>query len=252
MLRIENLHVDYARIPALRGIDMDIETGEIVALIGANGAGKSTTLKTISGLISPSAGRIEFRGESTIGLAPEQLVELGIIHVPEGRRIFPRLTVEENLKVGAYAARARGSEKATFDHVYSLFPRLAERRKQAGASLSGGEQQMLAFGRAMMANPVLLLLDEPSLGLAPILVEEVARAIDRFHDEGVTILLVEQNAELALSLASRGFVIETGRIVLTDSGPNLLNNPKVWASYLGQEDWEVTAADERGVSPAAN
>jgi branched-chain amino acid transport system ATP-binding protein len=160
--------------------------------------------------------------------------------------------VEENLKVGAYAARARGSEKATFELVYSLFPRLAERRKQAGASLSGGEQQMLAFGRAMMANPVLLLLDEPSLGLAPILVEEVARAIDRFHEEGVTILLVEQNAELALSLASRGFVIETGRIVLTDSGPNLLNNPKVWASYLGQEDWEVTAADERGASPAVN
>jgi branched-chain amino acid transport system ATP-binding protein len=244
MLRIENLHVDYAQIPALRGIDMDIQTGEIVALIGANGAGKSTTLKAISGLIMPSAGKIEFDGRQLAGLAPEQLVELGIIHVPEGRRIFPRLTVAENLRVGAYAARAREGEKAALERVYSLFPRLAERRRQAGGSLSGGEQQMLAFGRAMMARPVLLLLDEPSLGLAPILVEEVARAIDRFHDDGATILLVEQNAELALGLASRGFVIETGRIVLTDTGPNLLENPKVWASYLGQEDWELTVSDE--------
>jgi branched-chain amino acid transport system ATP-binding protein len=244
MLRIENLHVQYANIPALRGIDLDIQPGEIVALIGANGSGKSTTLKTISGLITPSAGRIEFNGRSTAGLLPEHLVELGIIHVPEGRRIFPRLTVEENLKVGAYAARARVGEKASFERVYELFPRLAERRSQAGASLSGGEQQMLAFGRAMMTQPVLLLLDEPSLGLAPILVEEVARAIDRFQDEGITILLVEQNAELALGLASRGFVIETGRIVLSDTGANLLDNPKVWASYLGQEGWEGRAGGD--------
>ncbi len=252
MLRIENLHVDYDRIPALRGISMDVRAGEIVALIGANGAGKSTTLKAISGLIKPAAGKIEFNDQPTAGFAPEQLVELGIIHVPEGRRIFPRLTVEENLKVGAYAARARIGEKATIDRVYELFPRLAERRKQAGASLSGGEQQMLAFGRAMMAKPVLLLLDEPSLGLAPILVEEVASAIDRFHDGGVTVLLVEQNAELALSLATRGFVIETGRIVLTDTGPNLLNNPKVWTSYLGQEDWEVTTGGEHRAPAASN
>ncbi|HET7849017.1 MAG TPA: ABC transporter ATP-binding protein [Pseudolabrys sp.] len=251
MLRIENLHVDYAQIPALRGINIDVQRGEIVALIGANGAGKSTTLKAISGLIRPTSGTIEFNDQPIAGLAAEQLVDLGIIHVPEGRRIFPRLTVEENLKVGAYAARARAGEKATAERVYELFPRLAERRKQAGASLSGGEQQMLAFGRAMMARPVLLLLDEPSLGLAPILVEEVARAIDRFHQEGVTVLLVEQNAELALSLATRGFVIETGRIVLTDTGPNLLNNPKVWASYLGQEDWEITAGDERRASTTA-
>jgi branched-chain amino acid transport system ATP-binding protein len=251
MLRVENLHVDYAQIPALRGIDIDIRAGEIVALIGANGAGKSTTLKAISGLITPSAGQIEFNGYSLAGLAPEQLVELGIIHVPEGRRIFPRLTVEENLLVGAYATRARVGEKDARDRVYSLFPRLAERRKQAGGSLSGGEQQMLAFGRAMMAKPVLLLLDEPSLGLAPILVEEVARAIDRFHDDGATILLVEQNAELALGLASRGFVIETGRIVLSDTGSNLLENPKVWASYLGQEDWESTASEGR-CAPASS
>jgi branched-chain amino acid transport system ATP-binding protein len=252
MLRIEGLHVEYAKIPALRGIDIDINRGEIVALIGANGAGKSTTLKTISGLIRPSAGTIEFDGKSLAGLAPEQRVELGIIHVPEGRRVFPRLTVEENLKSGAYAARARGGEKEARERVYSLFPRLAERRRQAGGALSGGEQQMLAFGRAMMARPVLLLLDEPSLGLAPILVEEVAKAIDRFHDDGATILLVEQNAELALGMASRGFVIETGRIVLTDTASKLLKNPNVWASYLGREDWEAEADEERQLSTSGN
>lgn len=252
MLRIENLNVKYAQIPALRGVDIDIRSGEIVALIGANGAGKSTTLKAISGLIRPSAGTIEFAGRSLVGLAPEQLVELGIIHVPEGRRVFPRLTVEENLKVGAYALRARIGEKEARERVYSLFPRLAERRRQAGGSLSGGEQQMLAFGRAMMAKPVLLLLDEPSLGLAPILVEEVAQAIDQFHDDGATILLVEQNAELALSLASRGFVIETGRIVLTDTADSLLKNPEVWASYLGREDWEVTADEGSHVQTSSS
>jgi branched-chain amino acid transport system ATP-binding protein len=250
MLHIENLYVEYAAIPALRGINMDVNAGEIVALIGANGAGKSTTLKTISGLIKPSAGAITFEDRPLAELSPEQLVELGIIHVPEGRRIFPRLTVAENLLVGAYPKRARSGEREALERVYNLFPRLAERRKQKGGSLSGGEQQMLAFGRAIMAQPVLLLLDEPSLGLAPILVEEVARAIDRFHDDGATILLVEQNAALALGLASRGFVIETGRIVLSDTGDNLLENPKVWASYLGQEDWETTT-DEGGNVPAS-
>jgi branched-chain amino acid transport system ATP-binding protein len=243
VLRLNNLEVKYGQIPALRGINMNADTGEIVALIGANGAGKSTTLKAISGLVSPSAGTIELEGRPLVGLAPEQLVELGIVHVPEGRRIFPRLTVEENLLMGAYAARARAGEKQARDRVYSLFPRLAERRLQAGGSLSGGEQQMLAFGRAMMAQPVLLLLDEPSLGLAPILVEEVASAIERFHEDGATILLVEQNAELALGLASRGFVIETGRIVLSDTAARLLENPQVWASYLGQKDWETAAGD---------
>ena len=252
MLRLSNLHVNYAQIPALRGLDMDVNAGEIVALIGANGAGKSTTLKAISGLVSQSAGTIEFNGQTLAGLVPEQLVERGIIHVPEGRRIFPRLTVEENLQVGAYASRARSGERQARERVYSLFPRLAERRRQAGGSLSGGEQQMLAFGRAMMAQPVLLLLDEPSLGLAPLMVEEVAHAIDRFHDDGATILLVEQNAELALGLASRGFVIETGKIVLSDTGANLLKNPKVWASYLGQEDWETTAGDERRATASSD
>ncbi|MGA7326721.1 MAG: ABC transporter ATP-binding protein [Rhodomicrobium sp.] len=239
MLRLENVHVRYGQVPALRGLNLDVDEGEIVALIGANGAGKSTTLKAISGLVSPSEGRIKLRGEPLDGLRPEQLVGLGIIHVPEGRRIFPRLTVEENLKMGAYSSRARAKEKQARDRVFDLFPRLAERRKQAGASLSGGEQQMLAFGRAIMAQPALLLLDEPSLGLAPIMVEEVASAIERFHQDGATILLVEQNAELALGLASRGFVIETGRIVLSGTGTQLLENPKVWASYLGQEDWET-------------
>jgi branched-chain amino acid transport system ATP-binding protein len=252
MLRLNNLHVGYAQIPALRGLDMDVNAGEIVALIGANGAGKSTTLKAISGLVAPSAGTIEFDGRSLAGLVPEQLVELGIIHVPEGRRIFPRLTVEENLQVGAYASRARAGEQHARDRVYGLFPRLAERRHQAGGSLSGGEQQMLAFGRAMMAQPVLLLLDEPSRGRAPRVVGEGAHAIDRFHDDGATILLVEQNAELALGLASRGFVIETGKIVLSDTGANLLKNPKVWASYLGQEDWESTAGDERRATASSD
>jgi branched-chain amino acid transport system ATP-binding protein len=241
MLRLDNLHVKYGQVPALRGLDLDVEAGEIVALIGANGAGKSTTLKAISGLVSPSAGTIELNGQPLGALSPERRVELGIVHVPEGRRIFPRLTVEENLQVGAYSSRARAGERRARERVYKLFPRLAERRRQAGGSLSGGEQQMLAFGRAMMAQPVLLLLDEPSLGLAPILVEEVASAIVRFHEDGATILLVEQNAELALALAARGFVIETGRIVLTDSSRNLLENPKVWASYLGQEEWELAA-----------
>jgi branched-chain amino acid transport system ATP-binding protein len=247
MLRVSNLHVKYGQVPALRGLDMGVDSGEIVALIGANGAGKSTTLKAISGLVLPSGGTIELNGRPLAGLSPKQRVELGIIQVPEGRRIFPRLTVEENLQVGAYPSRARAGERKARDRVYHLFPRLAERRRQAGGSLSGGEQQMLAFGRAIMAQPLLLLLDEPSLGLAPILVEEVASAIVRFHQDGATILLVEQNAELALALASRGCVIETGRIVLTDSGPNLLENPKVWASYLGQEEWEL-AADERRTS----
>jgi branched-chain amino acid transport system ATP-binding protein len=251
MLHLSNLHVKYGPIPALRGLDMQVNAGEIVALIGANGAGKSTTLKAISGLVPLSSGAIALNGRSLAGLSPEQRVELGIIHVPEGRRIFPRLTVDENLQVGAYPARARAAERQARDRVYSLFPRLAERRRQAGASLSGGEQQMLAFGRAMMAQPVVLLLDEPSLGLAPILVEEVASAIERFHRDGATVLLVEQNAELALGLATRGFVIETGRIVLTETGSNLLENPKVWASYLGQEDWEFDAAEPQPACAAS-
>ncbi len=252
MLRLEGVCAAYNEVPALRGIDMDVAAGEIVALIGSNGAGKSTTLKAISGLVRPSAGAITFLGESIVGLSADQVVARGIVQVPEGRRIFPRLSVEQNLDVGAFSPRAHGKEKATREEVYALFPRLHERRRQAGGSLSGGEQQMLAFGRAMMAQPVLLLLDEPSLGLAPIIVEEVADAILHFRDRGVTILLVEQNAELALALAGRGYVIETGRIVLADSSASLLDNPQVWASYLGQEDSQSREQHEGLVLNAAS
>jgi branched-chain amino acid transport system ATP-binding protein len=243
MLRLSNVSAGYGAVTALRKVDITLEAGEVVALIGSNGAGKSTALRTISGLIRPTAGTIEFQGEVITNLSPEQIVARGIVHVPEGRRVFPRLSVQQNLTVGAYSPRAHGKEKATRERVFELFPRLYERRRQLAGSLSGGEQQMLAFGRAMMAQPVLLMLDEPSLGLAPIVVEEIANAIDYFRESGVTILLVEQNAELALSLATRGYVIETGSIVLSDSSDRLLENPKVWASYLGEQDWEFAETD---------
>ena len=247
MLRLDNVSAGYGAVSALRNVDIAVEAGEVVALIGSNGAGKSTTLRTVSGLVRPTAGVIEFQGEVITNLSPEQIVARGIVHVPEGRRVFPRLSVHQNLTVGAHSPRAHGKEKATRERVFELFPRLYERRRQLAGSLSGGEQQMLAFGRAMMAQPVLLMLDEPSLGLAPIIVEEIAKAIDYFRESGVTILLVEQNAELALTLATRGYVIETGSIVLTDSSERLLENPKVWASYLGEQDWEFDIADN---SPA--
>jgi branched-chain amino acid transport system ATP-binding protein len=249
VLRLKSIAASYGPVAALRGVDLEVAVGEVVALIGSNGAGKSTTLKVISGLIRPDAGEMEFLGRSIVGQAPEAIVARGIVQVPEGRRIFPKLTVEQNLRVGAYSPRAHGKEKITREEVFALFPRLRERRTQIGGSLSGGEQQMLAFGRAMMAQPLLLLLDEPSLGLAPIIVEEVADAIEHFRARGVTILLVEQNAELALSLATRGYVIETGRIVLADTSANLLENPQVWASYLGQEDWEFANPPRPEASP---
>jgi branched-chain amino acid transport system ATP-binding protein len=192
--------------------------------------------------VRPSGGKIEFQGEAITDLSPEQIVRRGIIHVPEGRHVFPRLSVHQNLSVGAYSPRAHAGKNATRERVFELFPRLYERRQQLAGSLSGGEQQMLAFGRAMMAQPALLMLDEPSLGLAPIMVEEVAKAIDYFRRSGVTILLVEQNAELALELATRGYVIETGCIVLADTSRHLLENPKVWASYLGEQDREFEPA----------
>jgi branched-chain amino acid transport system ATP-binding protein len=245
VLHLKGISASYGHVAALRGVDLKVERGEVVALIGSNGAGKSTTLKVISGLMRPDAGEVEFLGESLRGTAPEAIVARGIVQVPEGRRIFPRLTVEQNLRVGAYSGRAHGTEKIAREQAFALFPRLYERRRQAGGSLSGGEQQMLAFARAMMAQPVLLLLDEPSLGLAPIIVEEVATAIEHFRASGVTILLVEQNAELALSLATRGYVMETGKIVLADTSANLLENPQVWASYLGQEDWEFANSPQR-------
>ena len=247
MLRLDNVSACYGAVAALRNVDIAVDAGEVVALIGSNGAGKSTTLRAISGLLRPTGGAIEFQGEAITDLSPEQIVARGIVHVPEGRRVFPRLSVDQNLTVGAYSPRAHGKEKATRERVFELFPRLYERRRQLAGSLSGGEQQMLAFGRAMMAQPVLLMLDEPSLGLAPVIVEEIARAIDHFRESGVTILLVEQNAELALTLATRGYVIETGSIVLADSSDSLLENPKVWASYLGEQEWEF---DMAGNDPA--
>jgi branched-chain amino acid transport system ATP-binding protein len=248
MLRLEKVSAAYGAVEALREIDLGIDRGEIVALIGSNGAGKSTLLKTISGLVRPTAGIIEFLGVPIAGLRPEHIVELGIIQVPEGRRVFPRLTVNQNLSAGAYSPRAHRAERATRERVFAAFPRLYERRRQLAGPLSGGEQQMLAFGRAMMAQPILLLLDEPSLGLAPIIVEEVVKSIEHFRADGVTILLVEQNAELALQVASRGYVIETGSIVLADSSERLLQDPQVWASYLGQEDWELPAPAQLGSS----
>jgi len=234
MLRIENLTVAYNEILALKGVSLEVNEGEVVTLIGANGAGKSTTLKTISGLLKPRNGTIEFNGKILQSLLPDQIVAFGIVHVPEGRRIFPDLTVEENLKVGAHLIHEMSALKRNLGRVYQLFPKMKERRRQRGGTLSGGEQQMLAFGRAIMANPRLLLLDEPSLGLAPLLVEEVAQVIARFKDENITVLLVEQNAQLALSLANRGYVLETGMIVLSDTAEHLFENPRVQMSYLGR------------------
>lgn len=234
MLKIENLKVGYDEILALKGISLNVNEGEIVTLIGANGAGKSTTLKAISGLLKPRNGVIEFDGKTMQSLSPDHIVALGVVHVPEGRHIFSNLTVEENLKVGAHLIRKISELKRNLERVYNLFPKLKERRFQAGGTLSGGEQQMLAFGRAIMANPRLLLLDEPSLGLAPILVAEVAQVIRRFKSENITVLLVEQNAQLALSMADRGYVLETGLIVLDDTAERLIENPSVQKSYLGK------------------
>jgi len=233
VLELDGLDVAYGSVRALRGVSVRVEAGELVMLIGANGAGKTTTIRSISGLLRPAAGSIRFEGTPIHTLAPEAIVGLGIVQVPEGRRIFPELTVEENLRVGAYLVRERAQITERFERVYTLFPRLRERRRQLGSTLSGGEQQMLAFGRALMAGPRLLLLDEPSLGLAPLLVQDVARVVTELKRSGLTILLVEQNARLALTLADRGYVLETGRIVLSDTSARLLANPDIQRSYLG-------------------
>ena len=233
MLELDGVDVAYGSVRALRGVSVRVDAGELVTLIGANGAGKTTTIRSISGLLRPTTGSIRFEGTPIHTLAPEAIVGLGIVQVPEGRRIFPELTVEENLRVGAYLVRDHARIMERFERVYSLFPRLRERRRQAGNTLSGGEQQMLAFGRALMAGPRLLLLDEPSLGLAPLLVQDVAHVVTDFKRSGLTMLLVEQNARLALTLADRGYVLETGRIVLSDTSARLLANPDVQKSYLG-------------------
>jgi branched-chain amino acid transport system ATP-binding protein len=242
MLKLEGVVAAYDDVVCLRGVSLEVRAGEIVTLIGANGAGKSTTLKAVSGLIAPREGAIEFDGRTIAGHTPDAIVALGLVQVPEGRRVFPELSVEDNLRVGGYLVDKRSKVRASLDEVYRRFPRLEERRRQFAGTLSGGEQQMLAFGRAMMARPKLLMLDEPSLGLAPLMVAEVMRSIRVFRDSGVTVFLVEQNANLALRLADRAYVMETGRITMSGSGAQLLADERVRASYLGAK---TTSPGER-------
>lgn len=231
-LKVEDLHVHYGAIHALKGIDIEVNEGEIVTLIGSNGAGKTTTMNAISGLLKPSGGKIIFQDEDVTKLDTPHIVKRGICLSPEGRQVFPELTVEENLDMGAYL-RTPKEKSETIELVYDLFPRIRERRGQAAGTLSGGEQQMLAVGRALMGKPKLLMLDEPSLGLAPIVIQEIFDLIVRINKLGTTILLVEQNAKMALSISNRGYVLETGKIVLHDSAEALLNSEKVRAAYLG-------------------
>ena len=232
MLALADVRVRYGVVEALKGVSLEVAEGEIVALLGANGAGKTTTLRTISGLLRPFAGSLTFEGGPIDTVAAHEIVALGVGHVPEGRRIFPVMTVLENLQMGAY--RRRGDIKADLERVYELFPVLAERRGQNGGTLSGGEQQMLAIGRALMSHPRLLLLDEPSMGLAPLIVAKIFEIIKEIREQGTTVLLVEQNAAQALRLADRGYVLETGSIVMSDAAANLLGDPRVRAAYLGE------------------
>jgi branched-chain amino acid transport system ATP-binding protein len=232
-LEARGLEVSYGGIRAVKGIDLAVKQGELVCLIGANGAGKTTTLKSLCGMLAPSRGEILYEGTSVTGRPSYELVRRGISLVPEGRGIFGRLTLEENLKIGAYARRDHTAIRADMDRLYELFPRLAERRTQQAGTLSGGEQQMLAIGRALMSRPRLLLLDEPSMGLAPMLVQKIFEIIKRIAEEGMTLLLVEQNARLALEVSHRGYVMESGNIVLADSAQALLKDTKVQESYLG-------------------
>jgi branched-chain amino acid transport system ATP-binding protein len=250
MLTLESIHTFYGPIEALRGVDIEVKQGEIVCLIGNNGAGKSTALMTISGILKPLSGDILFEGKSIKGISPYRIVEMGISQVPEGRRIFPKLTVRENLEMGAYTVHSsqftvhrkhppvspldKGGIKGGLERVFELFPVLKERQNQLGGTLSGGEQQMLAIGRSLMSNPKLLLLDEPSLGLAPILVSKIFKTIKEINREGVTVLLVEQNARAALKLSNRGYVLENGSITLEGKGEELLNNEQVRKAYLGE------------------
>ena len=233
MLEINNLHVKYGNVEALHGISLAVKQGEIVTLLGANGAGKSTTLNTICGLIRPSNGEILFQGQSLTRLPAHKVVIHKITQSPEGRRVFGILTVEENLKLGSFTSKNKTRIKNSFEWIYELFPRLAERRRQLAGTLSGGEQQMLAIGRALMSNPKLLLLDEPSLGLAPVLVNQIFKTIRQINQSGVTIILVEQNARIALKIAHRGYVMEVGNIVMEGSSSSLLEDPAVVQAYLG-------------------
>lgn len=235
MLEVNDINTYYGNIHALRGISITVEEGEIVSLIGANGAGKTTTLRTISGLLKPRSGNVVLEGEDLGKYKAHEIVYKGVAMVPEGRGIFARLTVAENLDMGAFSRKDKTNIDGDLNRVFELFPRLKERRTQVAGTLSGGEQQMLATGRALMANPRLLLMDEPSMGLAPVLVESVFEAIKRINDEGTTILLVEQNATMALTVANRGYVLQTGEIVLQDSAQNLRQNEMVQKAYLGIE-----------------
>ena len=235
ILKLEDVHTFYGTIEALKGISLEVHEGEIVTLIGANGAGKSTTLRSINGLNTPREGSIVFQGKNITRRSPHDIVEMGISQSPEGRRLFPHMTVLENLEMGAFQRKDRSGIREDLDRVYGLFPRLAERKSQRGGTLSGGEQQMCAIGRALMARPKLLMLDEPSMGLAPIFVEKIFEIIGEINEQGTTILLVEQNALMALDAAQRGYVLETGKVALTDDAKSLRQNEQVRKTYLGEE-----------------
>jgi branched-chain amino acid transport system ATP-binding protein len=233
-LEVKNVHTYYGHIHALKNLSLNVDKGEIVTLIGGNGAGKSTTLNTMSGLLKPRQGSIQFEGDELTQYRAHQIVMKGVVQVPEGRRIFGRLTVTENLEMGAFACRDQKLNTSNLNRVFSLFPRLEERRKQVAGTLSGGEQQMLATGRALMANPRLLLLDEPSMGLAPVLVDSIFDTIKQLHASGTTILLVEQNARMALQVAGRGYVLQTGVVLLSDTAESLRRNEMVRKAYMGE------------------
>lgn len=235
MLKVENLVVSYGGIEALKGVSLDVPEGKIVTLIGANGAGKSTLLRSIIGLVKPAQGSIKYGEDELNGLNSQQIVEKGLTLVPEGRRVFPNLTVAENLQIGAYMRTDTAGITADINRVYELFPRLQERSWQMAGTLSGGEQQMLAVGRALMSRPKLMMMDEPSLGLAPLVIKEIFNIIQRINKQGVTILLIEQNANMALKVADLAYVMETGRITMTGSGKELLENPEIKAAYLGKK-----------------
>lgn len=233
MLTVKDLEVYYDAIHAIKGISFEVNEGEIVTLIGANGAGKTTTLHAVSGLLKPRAGMVEFCGENLVSAKPYKIVGMGLSHVPEGRRVFSQLTVKENLQMGAYSRKDISEVEEDYDKILTLLPRLKERRKQVAGTLSGGEQQMLAIGRALMADPKMLLLDEPSMGLSPLLVQEIFKIIQDVNKSGVTVLLVEQNAKMALEIAQRAYVLETGKVVMQGSASELANKPEVRKAYLG-------------------
>ena len=235
LLELTDVHTYYGAIHALRGVTLHVDEGEIVTLIGSNGAGKSTTLRTVSGLLRPREGSIQLEGQRIDGQRPHEIVALGVCQAPEGRRIFPRMSVFENLEMGAFLRKDRGAIAADYERVFTLFPRLKERRTQRGGTLSGGEQQMLAIGRALMAAPRVLLLDEPSMGLSPILVEQIFEIIKSINEQGTTVLLVEQNALMALNVAKRGYILQTGEIVLTGEAKKLRDDPAVRKAYLGED-----------------